>query len=82
MAIDITPNPFTDKLNIRLYMPEKARITFRLIDITGKTLKSEYVNAPKGSTIHSMGVIQPLAQGVYFLVAVYNGQVFSYKVVK
>ncbi|MFL5743245.1 MAG: T9SS type A sorting domain-containing protein [Niastella sp.] len=81
-VVTITPNPFTSQVNINLQLPAAAQLTLTLSDVTGKKLKSEYVNASKGISTISLTGLSNLMQGIYLLSIQYNGQTYTYKLVK
>ncbi len=80
--VNVTPNPFTSQFTVRIQMPEAARVAIRLTDITGQVLKNEYVNAPKGQSVIPVAGVHNLVQGIYVLTVQFNGQVYTYKLVK
>lgn len=81
-VVTVTPNPFTSQVNINLQLPAAAQVTLSLSDVTGKKLKSEYVNAAKGISTVSLTGLGNLMQGMYLLSIQYNGQTYTYKLVK
>lgn len=81
-VVSVTPNPFTSNLKIALQMPEAARIAIRLTDITGQLLKSQYVSVPKGATIVPVSGVDKLTRGIYVLSVQFNGQTYTFKIVK
>ncbi|HEY1202473.1 MAG TPA: T9SS type A sorting domain-containing protein, partial [Niastella sp.] len=81
-VITVTPNPFTTQVNINPDLPVAAQLTFTLSDITGKKLRSESINAPKGISTNSLTGLGNLVPGIYVLAVQYNGQTYTYKLVK
>ncbi|HEX6428461.1 MAG TPA: T9SS type A sorting domain-containing protein [Niastella sp.] len=81
-VVNVTPNPFTNHVKISLEMPVAAPLTITLSDITGKKLRSELVNAPKGASTLPLTGMHNLVQGMYVLSVQYNGQTYTYKLVK
>lgn len=78
----VTPNPFTSQVNISLQLPVAAPLTLLLSDVTGKKLKSESMNAAKGFSTVSLTGLDNLMKGIYLLSIQYNGQTYTYKLVK
>jgi hypothetical protein len=81
-VVTVTPNPFTSQVNIRLELPAAARLTLTLSDITGKKLKGESISAQKGNSTISFTGLGRLTQGIYLLAVQYNGQTYTYKLIK
>jgi hypothetical protein len=81
-VVTVTPNPFTSQININLQLPSAAQLTFTLCEITGKKLRSEYVNAAKGTSTISLTGLGNLMPGIYLLAVQYNGQTYTYKLIK
>ncbi len=80
--VSVTPNPFTSQLKVRIQMPEATRVAIRLTDITGQILKTQNMNVPKGPSVIPVTGIDNLVQGMYVLTVQFNGQVYTYKLVK
>lgn len=81
-VVNVTPNPFTNNVTISLQMPVAAQLTITLSDITGKKLRSELANAPKGTSSLPLTGMHNLLQGMYILSVEYNGQIYTHKLVK
>jgi hypothetical protein len=81
-VVNVTPNPFTSQININLQLPAATQLTLTLNDVTGKKLKSDYVNAAKGFSTISLSGLSNLTQGIYLLSIQCNGQTYTYKLVK
>ena len=78
----VQPNPFRDKLNMSLNMPASGKITMTLSDASGRILKKEYVQAPKGFSTYTMNDMDGLTQGIYFVTANFDGEIVTLKVIK
>ncbi|OQP55905.1 hypothetical protein A4H97_20150 [Niastella yeongjuensis] len=81
-VVSVTPNPFTSQVNVNLQLQAAAQLTLTLNDVKGKKLKSEYINAAKGFSTVSLSGLGNLMQGMYLLSVQYNGQTYTYKLVK
>ncbi|OQP58793.1 T9SS type A sorting domain-containing protein [Niastella populi] len=80
--VNVSPNPFTSQLKVRIQMPEAARVAIRLTDITGQLLTTQYMNVPKGQSVIPVTGVNNLVQGIYVLTVQFNAQVYTYKIVK
>jgi hypothetical protein len=78
----VNPNPFTDKLNIGLNMPKTGQVTMKLTDMTGRLIRNEAIQAPKGFSTYTMKGMEKVTAGMYILTAEFEGQVYTYKVKK
>lgn len=74
----VYPNPFKDNLYIQLPETIKGNSTFRVTDLTGKTIHAENNNA--GNTFVWNG--SSLPKGIYILSIENNGKVIAKKVIK
>ncbi|MFK7973178.1 MAG: PKD domain-containing protein [Bacteroidia bacterium] len=61
------PNPSEDEFTyLRVFLTEKSKLTYYVIDMSGKTLRSESLSKPRGQ--HEIPVnIAKLAQGTYMI---------------
>ncbi|MDP4261968.1 MAG: T9SS type A sorting domain-containing protein [Bacteroidota bacterium] len=82
LVTGVMPNPFSDKININLDMPASGQLVVKLTDMTGRIVYREYVQAPKGFSTHTIKGLEKFTNGLYFLSAEFEGQVFSYKLKK
>lgn len=75
--INVYPNPFADYIQVKTEEKEIQRI--EILDISGKSLTSKYINA-------SIGIIEfdltSLTKGMYILKAYSNTSVLSKKIIK
>jgi hypothetical protein len=78
----VMPNPFSDKININLDLPGSGALAIKLTDITGKLLRSEYVQGHEGFSSHTITGMEKLAAGIYFLSIEFEGKQFTYKLRK
>jgi hypothetical protein len=64
------PNPFAHKTSINFSIPQNQKLTLKIIDVTGKEVKSLFENTEFAKGSHSTtfdNAINPLAAGIYFL---------------
>jgi hypothetical protein len=78
----INPNPFKDKLEIGLYMPESGKLVMKLTDLYGRTVVQENGQAPKGLSTYVMSKVLQLMPGMYVLTVNAGEQVYSFKIMK
>jgi hypothetical protein len=78
----IQPNPFRDKLDISLNMPASGKLILTLSDISGKVIRKEYIQVPKGFSTHVMKEMERLSPGLYLISADFEGQIVTYKIIK
>ena len=64
--VNIYPNPAQDVLHIDLTNESTGKLTFRIMDITGKTILLDQLDGYNGAMQHSMNIDQ-LASGLYML---------------
>jgi len=78
----ISPNPFKDKLEIGLYIPESERVVIKLTDLFGRSVVQENGQASKGFSTYVMSKVQQLMPGMYVLTVSAGEQVNSFKIMK
>jgi len=78
----VGPNPFHNKLEVGLYMPESKKLVMQLTDIYGRRVVQESLQAPKGFSTYIMSKAQQLTPGVYILTVAIDKQLYSFKVYK
>ena len=62
----VYPNPATDYVNVEFTIPQSERITFRLMDLTGKMLKNATLDGVAGSNQYKFD-IHGVSKGLYLL---------------
>jgi trimeric autotransporter adhesin len=78
----VAPNPFQNKLEVGLQLPENSQVKIQLTDIYGKQVLQENAQAPKGSSTYVMSKAGKIIPGVYLLTVAVGGQSYSFKVLK
>jgi len=78
----VAPNPFRNMLNVQYELPEAGRVELRLVDFTGRTLRT-FVNENQltGPYNHFFDM-NDLPEGIYLLQMNLNGKIGTAKVVK
>ena len=62
----VYPNPATNYVNVEFTIPQSERITFRLMDLTGKMLKNATLDGVAGSNQYKFD-IHGVSKGLYLL---------------
>ena len=66
-AIGISPNPFTNKINIDYDSKSSSALEVTILDLNGKTLRTNSYTLVTGLNHLTINNTEPLASGVYFL---------------
>ncbi|MBS1602551.1 MAG: T9SS type A sorting domain-containing protein [Bacteroidetes bacterium] len=67
MVAVVSPNPFTDVININLHLEQPRQIYIRLSDFTGKEMLAVIFNGQKGKNLVQIPQLGRLAGGLYVL---------------
>lgn len=78
----VGPNPFHNKLEVGLYMPESRKLIMQLTDIYGRKVMQETLQVPKGFSTYEMKKALQLMPGAYILTVAIDKQLYSFKVYK
>lgn len=76
------PNPFEDQVKIAYLLPKDGQVNVRLIDLTGRVLKTERLNAQMGKNESQLEGLGALPKGAYILQLHYNGRYVAKKLIK
>ena len=72
--LNVYPNPATDYLNVEFSISEAQNVTYKLLDLTGKTLKQSQMESVAGTNQYQLN-IQGVASGLYLLeISTTNGK--------
>jgi hypothetical protein len=82
LVTGIRPNPFTDKVIVDLNLPASGKLSIQLTDINGTVLSQSTIQAPKGFSTQEIKAIQQLSARIYYLSVSFEGQQYSFKVMK
>ena len=82
MSIRTAPNPFTDKISIQLNLSEAVKVSYKLIDMYGKTILSNAVNVSIGAQALEIEGLKQLPGGIYMLQVRAGNTVFTGKLIK
>lgn len=64
--LSIYPNPASSSMNVMLTAEEAGQLTFRITDMTGRTISTESVESFGGEMVHTINVSN-LSKGFYLL---------------
>ncbi|MBN2363273.1 T9SS type A sorting domain-containing protein [candidate division WOR-3 bacterium] len=70
---------FSGKVAVELALPSSSDVSFRVMDVTGRTIGSKNLNAGAGT--HTVSLDQNLSTGTYFYRLEASGSVFSGKII-
>lgn len=79
---EIYPNPFTASIRLQLQLPSSSMVEVRVVDGTGKTVRTMSVKGVEGTNIFHLRGLQELGAGVYVLVVRAGSETFSTKLLK
>jgi len=78
----ISPNPFTDQINIDITLAEKQPLKIQLIDMSGRLVASKEILGVSGrNLIHYNGLVD-LSEAIYFIKIIANDAVYQQKLLK
>ena len=80
--IVVMGNPFFEKLVLRYNSDAPASLTFNLLDMNGRTIRSGRMNVAQGTGTITIPNLAALPGGQYFLDLSMNGQRFGHKILK
>jgi len=78
--VEVLPNPFRDAINVRVNLAQAGKISLRMLDNKGMTVKQMDYEAGKGTNLLKIGDLSSLPISVYFIQIVLPDQVFVKKV--
>ena len=81
-SIKVTPNPFRKEIQLSITSPEVRNITYSLLSIEGKQLRTASQKLSRGSNVFFMNDLESLQTGIYFLQVQYNGEMKTIKLLK
>jgi len=79
-VLDVSPNPFSSQVTVRLNLSRAERIAIRLLDSKGMLLKQAQYQGVKGTNSLLVNDLSSLPPSVYFVQIVLADQVFVKKV--
>jgi len=82
MIATVSPNPFTDAINMSLQLEQPQQLHIRLLDFTGKEMLAIPFYGQKGMNTVQIPQLGRLAGGLYILQLLTAGQEMQFKLVK
>ncbi len=81
--IKVFPNPFRNEIHLSIYASNYQNISYKLIDIAGKSVHSSIESRQRNSFIDvKLGGLNSLPSGIYVLQVNFNGELQSVRIVK
>ena len=64
---NVSPNPFTEKINVTVHLNKATSIYLTLLDLAGRIIFTKYVTGQQGSNLIEWKGMQMLGEGIYYL---------------
>lgn len=80
--VEVTPNPFGEKLVVRIESPNAQRANLILTDISGRRLLGKQVQLQQGNNVFEIPEVAGLSKGIYMLTVVQGDNRRTIKVIK
>ena len=78
-GVNISPNPVSDKINIRISSDAATNGGIRIINASGQTIYQQSERLVKGENLFTINSLQNLSKGIYTVQVVIDGDIFSTK---
>lgn len=78
----VSPNPFTDKIEVAVATGSVSKVTASLLNNAGKKLQTKTITVAKGSSTFVVGNLMHLQPGIYYLHITGNGEEHVFKAIK
>jgi hypothetical protein len=75
-------NPFHSEIKLNLYVPDKSRVRFKLLDTYGRVLLQKESQFDKGLNSFSLSDLGNMCNGVYFLNIQYRDLQLNHKLIR
>jgi len=82
MVTFISPNPFTDAISVNLQLGQPQQVDIRLLDATGRQIRSLLFNGQKGMNTVQVRQLERLSNGLYIIQLHTDSQDLQYKVIR
>ena len=80
-SINISPNPVTDLINIRVSSDAATNGVIRIINDFGQTIYQQSQRLVKGENLFTINSLQNLSKGIYTVKIVIDGDIFSTRLI-
>ena len=64
---NVSPNPFTEKINFNIILTKGVPLNLQLVDITGRVIFTKSITGKAGSNVIEWKGLSKLAKGIYYL---------------
>jgi len=64
---NVSPNPFTNKIDLTINLEKSAPLQLQIIDLTGRVIITKTVNGTAGSNNIQWNGLNKLAEGIYYI---------------
>lgn len=78
-AVNISPNPVSDKINIMISSDAATNGGIRIINASGQTIYQQSEKLVKGENLFTINSLQHLSKGIYTVQVLIDGDIFSTK---
>ncbi len=82
VAGDVSPNPFTDVVNVMLTLDNTTLVTLQIIDLAGRVMQTKNIQGKPGQNPLQIGGLSRLSAGVYYLRINTAGESLQQKIIK
>ena len=82
MLTGVKPNPIKNKAEVGLYMSRSGRLIVMLSDMSGRIVRKQLVQVPKGYSTYILKDLEGLSPGMYLIAAAFEGYVMTHRFVK
>jgi hypothetical protein len=79
---NVKPNPFTNRIDIYIYLDNSKELMLNLYDVAGNMVYSKKVKGLKGANIITLSDLYKLAKGTYLLKVITDNNIITEKLVK
>jgi hypothetical protein len=80
--MQVSPNPFTDNLNLQVTNAKRSAISIRMYTATGQVVFTKVMMVEKGLSSISLDNFQRLTKGVYFIEVKTDSQYINRKLLR
>ncbi len=82
LAGNVSPNPFTDVVNVMLTLSKTSLVSLRIIDLAGRVMQTKNIQGKPGQNPIQFGGLSQLAPGIYYLRIGMPGASLQQKLIK
>ena len=82
VAGNVSPNPFTDVVNVMLTLNNTSLVSLRIIDLAGRVMQTKNIQGKPGQNPVQLSGLSELTPGVYYLRINMAGSSLQQKIIK